>query len=346
LGSRAAVSPIYLPVSQYARGTQQLTFVVSGDGSGPMAGLELVAGYLAAWVMRKARRAAGRVDGDIDQALDLAMDRLYALVFSKLGADPALARLQADAQRGVEDPRTHKRVQLAVEDAVDQDPRFAAELGQLLQQVQALGAPGVGNATRVRADRKGMAAGGDIIRGGRHNQVGHRFGALGAVIVVLIGSVTFLYYLNTHGGPPADEVAYQQQVLATCKEAYGVLSADRSTEYVRNPPTATDFEIDKAALLDVMRDDLAQVKAAFAHLGQREVPPSLRDRKKAVDQAFTRWVASFQQEIRTAQAKVPDGMDLFQFNQTFRATVQGKNPDVTLTRLASAMNDLAGKHCP
>jgi hypothetical protein len=295
-----------------------------------------------------ASRRSARVDGKIDHALDAALDRLYELVAGKLGADPALAKLQMDAQQGVEEPRTHKRLQLAVEDAVDQDPRFAAELGQLLQQIQAFGPPNVGRSTTVRADRRGIAAGGNVVQS-RGNQFGHRFGALGAVMVVLIGAVTFIYYQSTHGGPSAAEVVYQQQVLATCEQAHGVLSADHG-EVMRLSPNfggITDPRqmaiIDKTALLRVLDNNLVQVQAAFAQLDQRDIPPSLRDRKKAVDQALAGWVTSSQEHIRTVQTTVRDGMNLAQLQQTLPQALQG--PDVTQTRLVSAMSDLAGKTC-
>jgi hypothetical protein len=220
----------------------------------------------------------------------------------------------------------------------------------VLQQIQEFGPPDVGRYTTVRADRKGIAAGGNVVQS-RGNQFGHRFGALGAVMVVLIGAVTFIYYLSTHGGPTASEVAYRQQVLATCEQAHGVLSANHG-EVMRLSPnfgSITDprqmVSVDKTALLGVLNNNLAQAQAAFAQLDQREVPPSLRNRKKAVDQMFDEWVTSRQQDIRTAQTNVWDGMNLAQLQQTFPAAVKGKDPDVTQTLLVSAMSDLAGKAC-
>jgi hypothetical protein len=340
-----------------------------------MPGLELVAGYLAAWVISKARRAAGRVDGEIDRALDMAMDRLYALVLDKLGADPALKKLQTDAKRRVKDPRTHTRVRLALEDAAEQDPRFAAELDKALQQVQdprfavelkqmlqhsqAFGAPGKNMPTEVRADRRGMAAGKNITtRVSGRGQIGHRFGALGAVMVVLIVAVTLIavYYLHSHEGPSASEVEYQQQAFTTCQQAHGVLSADHSGEVLRPSLAAmtsgagiTDprqmILINRTALLDMLENDLTQVKAAFAPLDQHDVPPSLRGRKSAVDQALAEWTTSFRQDIHAAQTTVQDGMNLAQLNPTFVEAMQGQGQDVSRTRLVAALSELAGKTC-
>jgi hypothetical protein len=300
---------------------------------------------MAAWAMRKARRAAGRLDGEVDRALDEAMDRLYALVFGKLAADPALTRLQADAQRGVEDLRTQKRVQLAVEDAVDQDPRFAAELRQALQRVQALETSSV---RRVKASGKSIAVGGEFTG----NHVGHRFGALGAVTVVLIGALTFLYYQSTHGGPPASEIAYQQQALATCEQAHAVASANHLLDIFRSSPVDFSggpneprFGVDKAALMDLMNNNLVQIKTIFAQFDQREVPSSLADRKKTVDQAFAVWVTSAEQDMRTVKATVRDGMSFDQLQHAFMAAGLGNGPNVTYTRFIGAMSDLAGKTC-
>jgi len=177
------------------------------------------------------------------------------------------------------------------------------------------------------------------------------------VVLIVAVAVTSIYYLNSHnGGPSAREAAYQQQVLTTCDQAHGVLSADHSGEVVRPSLDAmihgggvTDprqmIIINKAALLDVLENDLTQVKAAFAQLDQRNVPPSLRDRKNAVDQAFSGWAASFQQDINAAQTTVRDGMNLAQLKPTFMEAMQGKSQDVTRTRLVAAMSELAGKTC-
>jgi hypothetical protein len=141
------------------------------------------------------------------------------------------------------------------------------------------------------------------------------------------------------------------------------LSADYSGRVLRFSPNVADLTdprqmavVDKAALLGVLNDKLAQVKAAFGQLDQREVPPSLRDRKKAADQAFAAWLTSFQQGISTVQAGVRDGMNLAQLQQqdgkslaelqkVVPGSMQGEEPDITRTLLVSAMSDLAGKTC-
>lgn len=102
-----------------------------------MTGLEpLVVGYLAAWVARRARRLGDRVDGKVDQVLDASVDRLADLVLTKLGAEPAIAQMREEAAQGVDNERTKRRVQLAVEDAVERDERFAEELRALVEQIR------------------------------------------------------------------------------------------------------------------------------------------------------------------------------------------------------------------
>ena len=58
--------------------------------------------------------------------MDAGLDRLHELVARKLEADPALAKFESEAQGGEISERTRTRVALALEDAVEADPEFAA----------------------------------------------------------------------------------------------------------------------------------------------------------------------------------------------------------------------------
>lgn len=107
-------------------------------------GVELVAGYLVAWAVRKARRVGGRADVEVDRVVDAGMDRLHALVSAKLGGDDAaLARLERDAAAGVDVARSGQRVRLAVEQAAEDDAVFAQRLRGVLAELAAAG-DGVG----------------------------------------------------------------------------------------------------------------------------------------------------------------------------------------------------------
>jgi hypothetical protein len=100
-------------------------------------GLELVAGYLVAWVVRKARRAGQRLDEETDEVMDAGLDRLHEVVMAKLGSDPALVKLETDASQGLEpSERTVQRVQYAVEEATEEDSQFAMVIEQVLAQLE------------------------------------------------------------------------------------------------------------------------------------------------------------------------------------------------------------------
>jgi len=100
-----------------------------------MIGLELVAGYLVAYVIRKTRRAGERVDAEVDYALDVTLDRLHEVISEKLGDDPAVLKLQLEAESGDVATRTAQRVTLAVEDAAEDDNDFADLLRELLREL-------------------------------------------------------------------------------------------------------------------------------------------------------------------------------------------------------------------
>lgn len=125
-----------------------------------MTGLELVAGYLIAWGVRKFKRAGKRLDEEADEVMDAGLDRLHDAIAAKLGRDPALVKLEADVSQGV-DPseRTVRRVQDAVEEAAEDDPGFGAVIEALLARLEEArnGAPTVaGNDLR---EAKGVQVG-------------------------------------------------------------------------------------------------------------------------------------------------------------------------------------------
>jgi hypothetical protein len=109
--------------------------IVKGD---VVIGFEVAVGFLIAWVVRKMGRVGRRVDTEVDQVLDAGLDRLHDVVAAKLGGDPALEKLRSEAgESGEVGPRTQARVRLALEEAVEQDPAFAAEFEAAVAQVQA-----------------------------------------------------------------------------------------------------------------------------------------------------------------------------------------------------------------
>jgi hypothetical protein len=103
-----------------------------------MIGIEpFVIGYLTSWVTRKLRRAGEHADGRLDEVVDTQVDRLCDLVLGKLGAEPAVQQLERDAAQGVDNERTKLRLQLAVEEAADQDSAFADALRTLVDEIRA-----------------------------------------------------------------------------------------------------------------------------------------------------------------------------------------------------------------
>ena len=60
----------------------------------------VVAGYVIAWAVRKARRAGGRLDVEADEAIDAGLDRLHEVVAAKLAGHPVLEELEEEAAAG------------------------------------------------------------------------------------------------------------------------------------------------------------------------------------------------------------------------------------------------------
>jgi hypothetical protein len=116
-------------------------------------GVELVAGYLFAWAVSKARRAGARANVEVDRTLDTLMDRLHELVSQKIGDDASLRQLERDAETAVLNERTSTRVQLAVAQAVEDDPEFAEQLQRVLEHLRQAGEPA--EITALSAQRTG-----------------------------------------------------------------------------------------------------------------------------------------------------------------------------------------------
>jgi hypothetical protein len=142
--------------------------------------LESVLGWLTAWLWAKARRVAGRTDAELDRGIDAGLDRLNKLISSKLGADPAIARLTEEVGQNLDavstSVRTRQRVLLALEELVDADTEFATQLADVVAELRELGTPSVGVVTATgtgpaRATGGGVAisgaVGGDVSTGGR-----------------------------------------------------------------------------------------------------------------------------------------------------------------------------------
>ena len=128
-------------------------------GVGVIPGIEVVVGYLATWVWRRARHAGGRIEEKVDAAVDAKLGKLYDTVAGKLAGDPALGRLESEAGQDSDvqpqvSERTRDRVRLALEDATEADPAFAAQLAELAAEVK--------KAAGVSASDHGVAAGRDV----------------------------------------------------------------------------------------------------------------------------------------------------------------------------------------
>jgi len=139
-----------------------------------MTGIEVAVGVLFAWAVRKARRVGAQADAEVDRALDAGMERIHDLVGRALGEDPALGRLEEEADAGAVElsARTRQRVALAVEDAAERDPAFAAVLDQAVRDLQATAAR-MGGGTTVSGN---LFFGPTAMQVGDHNEQTNTFG--------------------------------------------------------------------------------------------------------------------------------------------------------------------------
>ncbi|WP_410614038.1 hypothetical protein [Amycolatopsis sp. lyj-109] len=105
-----------------------------------MVGVEVVIGALIAWAVAKARRAGKALDGIADDVVDAGAAKVRDVVLTKLGGDPSVQKLAAEvAETGKVSERTRTRLELALEDAIDDDAQFADALKNALAEVHPQG---------------------------------------------------------------------------------------------------------------------------------------------------------------------------------------------------------------
>jgi hypothetical protein len=102
-----------------------------------MIGIEVAVSLLVAWAIRKASRAGRRADQIVDDAIDTSLDHVHEVIIGKLGGDSSLTKLEAEAaDAGEVSERTRSRVQLALEDATEEDSEFAKRLDAAVKSAQ------------------------------------------------------------------------------------------------------------------------------------------------------------------------------------------------------------------
>ncbi len=319
-----------------------------------MTGIELVAGYLAAWAARRGRHAVGRLGRETDQAMDHVLDQLHDRVYARLGNRSVLQRLESDAEHGVTDPAVHADVQFMVGSAAAADPAFARELGQIVGRLEKL-RPTV---TVTSVDR-GSAMGGARSRQatGAYSQVGHRvnigsFGAGGAVLVVLIVAVVVVYFLRTNAREPSDVRAYRTQSATACQDVGGVLrpnyNAALMTGGLDSDPgdgSLSDLsKIDRSRLVKEMNSRLAKVQGILEVFFAQSVPDSLHSiRQTAAERAAT-WERDRATNAGLIRKHVRERFTMSELDADLSGVpLRDENKD--LQQLASSLGRLSGQSC-
>ncbi len=105
----------------------------------------VVAGYVIAWAVRKARRIEARLDTEADEVIDAGLDRMHEVVAAKLGRHPVLEELESEAASGVGrvTELTRQQMELALTAAALKDEMFGQTVTELVARLrkaeQALG---------------------------------------------------------------------------------------------------------------------------------------------------------------------------------------------------------------
>lgn len=136
----------------------------------------VVAGYVIAWAVRKARRAAGRLDAEADAVIDSGLDKLHEVVAVRLGRHPALDDLDEEAAEGDGhvSELTRQQVELAVTAAARKDEAFGQAVTELVASLR--------TAERTGGPQVVAGAGSTVFTGNAHAHAkggGIAFGQVG-----------------------------------------------------------------------------------------------------------------------------------------------------------------------
>jgi hypothetical protein len=97
----------------------------------------VVAGYVIAWAVRKARRVGGRLDAEADAVIDGGLNQLHEVVETKLAGHPVFAELVEEAAAAGEiSDLTRQQVELALTAAASKDEAFGQAVTELVAQLR------------------------------------------------------------------------------------------------------------------------------------------------------------------------------------------------------------------
>jgi hypothetical protein len=123
----------------------------------------LAVGALVRYVASKAARLTGRAGRDLDAVVDDRLDRLYDAVRERLVGDRRGERTLNDLEDQPDDARRQGRLELMLEEVIEEDPGFAGRLAAMLEDLSQHAPPG-----GVAVRDAGPVAGRDVvIRAGR-----------------------------------------------------------------------------------------------------------------------------------------------------------------------------------
>ncbi len=100
----------------------------------------VVAGYVIAWAVRKAKRVGSCLDAEADGVIDVSLDRLHEVVEAKLGRHPVLAELVEETKDAGDGEQvsdlTRDQLVLALTAAARKDDTFGQTLTELVARLR------------------------------------------------------------------------------------------------------------------------------------------------------------------------------------------------------------------
>jgi len=165
-----------------------------------------------------------------------------------------------------------------------------------------------------------------------------------AGILAAIASIAGVAWTIFHR-ESTDVADYQSQVSATCEQINKILAAEHNEIFdFTNDGGGADspddlIRVRKDVMLQVMEDNLAQAKNAFAALNEHEVPGDLTTAHQSAVKAQDAWYTAIERGMSEIRERLPAKARLADV-QKYNTGDRGAN-----VRLNSAMTALAGKNC-
>lgn len=277
----------------------------------------------------------------LGQRADSAAASLYGLVRDRLPDEGSLRTLAQEASADAPRDRTTQRAELAVEDALESDPSFAARALALVRRAQEdhTTAGGVSsNRHKQQVTQKNLWARGDI-RTNVSSRSRNTKVAIGGGGVLLAIAMVFVWFQYSSSKASSEELAgYRQGVISTCDRI-----RETGTGQLNPNVSADGFSFRRDEMLQLLDKNQKVVQEQIGNLLSRRAPEGLSNERIAVEEAAAAVDAAYPDAVARIE-KLPKMISMEDLQSVATEPAMANLTD-KYRRLGDALTQLGGSNC-